>query len=423
MYVGSQVESLHSPCSGRSTLRQVGRLPPLATNMTPPADHQRIPLYHSTHSTLHPIPPTSHTNKGKLRQRQHTHHRHLRSKRLTLSRQWCRLIPPVVQYPHLLHMSDPSRGASAAAAGTRSESPKRKHHTEATTIRDRLPSSLEILVPENSQDNNHASEGGRFSPSLSELDRCDSPRSNVAARFEALEIYHEADDAPRKRVKTTIDLMRGERTARFEATPQQSAHLQFNISHKEPGNVVEIAETPGCRLDVPRSSPTSSPLARQTESLTHIPTTNPSPIVKISPKRMRSPPPPLPTSTSTTQSSNQPNSTKPPPKNHHKAKPDVSGLTWQDSEITGHEIHRSLGDDGEGINGVGFRPTPAIAQARRQKRKHQLSEWRAREAREARQRRFEKRQQGGGKGCSVDLNVGGDGDEGQRRVVRFEEIG
>lgn len=150
---------------------------------------------------------------------------------------------------------------------------------------------------------------------------------------------------------------------------------------------------------------------------------NPSPIVKISPKRMRSPPPPLPTSTSTTQSSNQPTSIKPPPKNHHKAKPDVSGLTWQDSEITGHEIHRSLGDDGEGINGVGFRPTPAIAQARRQKRKHQLSEWRAREAREARQRRFEKRQQGGGKGCSVDLNVGGDGDEGQRRVVRFEEIG
>ena len=390
----------------------------------PPTD-PTLPLYtqYSTHSTLHPIPPTSHTNKGKLRRRQHTHHRHLRSKRLTLSRQWCRLIPPVVQYPHLLHMSDPSRGASAAAAGTRSESPKRKHHTEATTIRDRLPSSLEILVPENSQDNNHASEGGRFSPSLSELDRCDSPRSNVAARFEALEIYHEADDAPRKRVKTTIDLMRGERTARFEATPQQSAHLQFNIGHKEPGNVVEIAETPGCRLDVPRSSPTSSPLARQTESLTHIPTTNPSPIVKISPKRMRSPPPPLPTSTSTTQSSNQPTSIKPPPKNHHKAKPDVSGLTWQDSEITGHEIHRSLGDDGEGINGVGFRPTPAIAQARRQKRKHQLSEWRAREAREARQRRFEKRQQGGGKGFSVDLNVGGDDDEGQRRVVRFEEIG
>jgi len=322
-------------------------------------------------------------------------------------------------------MSDPSRrGAPAAAAGTRSESPKRKHHTEATTIRDRAPSSLEILVPENSHNNNQPSEEGRFSPSLSEPNRCDSPRSNVAARFEALEIYHDADAAPRKRIKTTIDPMRGERLARFDATPQQIPHLPFNAGNKGPGNVVEIAETPGCRLDLTRSSPTSSPLARQTESLTHAPTTDASPIVKISPKRMRSPPPPLPTSNSTKPSSNSPNLIKPPPKNHHRATtPDVGGLTWQDSEITGHEIHRSLGDDGEGINGIGFRPTPAIAHARRQKRKNQLSEWRAREAREARQRRFEKRQQGGGKGCSVDFNVGNGGDEGQRRVVRFEEIG
>jgi len=328
-------------------------------------------------------------------------------------------------------MSDPSRrGASASAAGTRPESPKRKYHTEATTIRDRVPSALEILVPENNnhENNNHASERGRFSPAPSEPNRCDSPRSNVAARFEALEIYHDADadDAPRKRVKkTTINPMRGERTARFEATPQQIPHLPFDVGHKEAETVFEIAETPGCRLDVPRSSPpTSSPLARQTESLTHIPKTNPSPIVRVSPKRMRSPPPPLPTSNSTSQSSNEPKSTKPLPSNHHQAttfSPDLHGLTWQDSEITGHEIHRSLGDDGEGINGVGFRPTPAIAQARRQKRKHQLSEWRAREAREARQRRFEKRQQGGGIGCSMD--VGGGGDEGQRRVVRFEEIG
>ena len=328
-------------------------------------------------------------------------------------------------------MSDPSRrGASAAAAGTRSESPKRKHHTEATTIRDRVPSSLEILVPENNNNKNHASEEGRFSPALSETNRCDSPRSNVAARFEALEIYHDADadDAPRKRIKkTTTDPMRGERTAIFEATPQQSPHVSFDIGHKEPGNVFEIAETPGCRLDVPRSSPpTSSPLARQTESLTHIPKSNPSPIVRISPKRMRSPPPPRPTSSLSQSSSNQPKATKPLLSNHHQTtifSPDVRGLTWQDSEITGHEIHRSLGDDGEGINGVGFRPTPAIAQARRQKRKNQLSEWRAREAREARQRRFEKRQQGGGKGCSVDVGVSSGGDEGQRRVVRFEEIG
>ena len=332
-------------------------------------------------------------------------------------------------------MSDPSRrgasasltAAAAAAAGTRSESPKRKYNTEATTIRDRVPSSLEIFVPENNVRINHASEAGRFSPSVSEADRCDSPRSNVAARFEALEIYHDADDVPRKRVKTNIDPMRGENVARFEATPEQSSRLPFNVGHKGPGAAAEIAETPGCRLDVTRPSPTSSPLARQTETKeTLIPTTHVSPVVKISPKRMRSPPPPLPTSNSSMPPLDQSTSIKPFPAKHHQATsftPDVDALTWQDSEITGHEIHRSLGDDGEGINGVGFRPTPAIAQARSQKRKHQLSEWRAREAREARQRRFEKRQGGGGKSCSVDLTVGNGGDEGQRRVVRFEEIG
>lgn len=383
---------------------------------------QRIPLYNQTTHTLS-RPPHIPTRTSFVKD--NTHHRHLGSDCLAFSRA-SGAIPPIPI--SVLHMSDPSRrGASltaaAPAAGTRSESPKRKYNTEATTIRERVPSSLEILVPENSNSNNHASEGGRFSPSISELNRCDSPRSNVAARFEALEIYHDADDAPRKRVKTMIDPTRGERTARFDATPQQASHLTFSTGHKEPGIVVEIAETPGCRLDVPRSSPTSSPLAKQTESSTNVPQKTASPIVKISPKRMRSPPPPLPTSDPTPPSSNQPNSIKPLPSNHHQATPDIRGLTWQDSEITGHEIHRSLGDDGEGINGIGFRPTPAIAQARRQKRKHQLSEWRAREAREARQRRFEKRQQGGGKGCSVDVDVGGGGDEGQRRVVRFEEIG
>ena len=82
--------------------------------------------------------------------------------------------------------------------------------------------------------------------------------------------------------------------------------------------------------------------------------------------------------------------------------------------ITGHEIDVAADDDGEGINGVGFRPTPAIAYARSQKRKQQVSEWRAREAREARQRRFQRRQ-----GCSVDA----DGTVDETKVVRFAEFG
>jgi len=92
---------------------------------------------------------------------------------------------------------------------------------------------------------------------------------------------------------------------------------------------------------------------------------------------------------------------------------DQAALTWQDDEITGHDIDTtSVDDDGEGINGIGFKPTPAIAYARSQKRKQQVSEWRAREARDARQRRFERRRAGAGlEGSKKDSN--------SRRMVRF----
>ena len=63
---------------------------------------------------------------------------------------------------------------------------------------------------------------------------------------------------------------------------------------------------------------------------------------------------------------------------------------WHDSEITGH-LGNDPADDGEGINGIGFKPTPAIAWARSQKRKQQLADYKSRETREARQRRIERR--------------------------------
>lgn len=68
-------------------------------------------------------------------------------------------------------------------------------------------------------------------------------------------------------------------------------------------------------------------------------------------------------------------------------------LTWHDSEITGHNP-TDPDDDGYGINGIGFRPTGAIAWARSQKRNQQVADYRSREAREARQRRSERRRYG-----------------------------
>ncbi|EAL92623.1 hypothetical protein KXX16_003264 [Aspergillus fumigatus] len=67
-----------------------------------------------------------------------------------------------------------------------------------------------------------------------------------------------------------------------------------------------------------------------------------------------------------------------------------NSLTWNDSEITGHDPN-DPNDDGYGINGIGFKPTAAIAWARAQKRQRQVAEWKSREAREAREKRREKR--------------------------------
>ncbi|RAL10860.1 uncharacterized protein BO97DRAFT_406637 [Aspergillus homomorphus CBS 101889] len=65
-------------------------------------------------------------------------------------------------------------------------------------------------------------------------------------------------------------------------------------------------------------------------------------------------------------------------------------LTWHDSEITGHDP-TDPNDDGYGINGIGFKPTAAMAWARSQKRQKQVADWKSREAREAREKRRERR--------------------------------
>ncbi|KAH8693016.1 hypothetical protein BGW36DRAFT_32123 [Talaromyces proteolyticus] len=69
----------------------------------------------------------------------------------------------------------------------------------------------------------------------------------------------------------------------------------------------------------------------------------------------------------------------------------LNPLTWSDCEITGHSPTDPT-DDGYGINGIGFKPTPAIAWARSQQRQKQVAEWKHREDREAREKRRERRE-------------------------------
>lgn len=90
------------------------------------------------------------------------------------------------------------------------------------------------------------------------------------------------------------------------------------------------------------------------------------------------------------------NSVTPPKMRKPRLSPPLTGsetedpFTWHDDEITGHDP-TDPNDDGYGINGIGFKPTAAIAWARTEKRRRQVADWKNREAREAREKRRERR--------------------------------
>jgi hypothetical protein len=79
---------------------------------------------------------------------------------------------------------------------------------------------------------------------------------------------------------------------------------------------------------------------------------------------------------------------------HRFVDEDRAALTWHGDEITGHNPDDPE-DDGEGINGIGFKPTPAMAYARLEKRRQQMAEYKNREAKEARAKRSERRRKSG----------------------------
>ncbi|KAI0452456.1 hypothetical protein F5B21DRAFT_337131 [Xylaria acuta] len=74
-----------------------------------------------------------------------------------------------------------------------------------------------------------------------------------------------------------------------------------------------------------------------------------------------------------------------------------AALTWREDEITVYDPE-DKDDDGTGINGIGFKPTAAVAYQRAQKRRQQLADYKKREESEARARRNQRRREqlGGG---------------------------
>ncbi|KAG6013954.1 hypothetical protein E4U54_006072 [Claviceps lovelessii] len=67
-----------------------------------------------------------------------------------------------------------------------------------------------------------------------------------------------------------------------------------------------------------------------------------------------------------------------------------AALTWHEDEITVYDPE-DADDDGIGVNGIGFKPTPAMAHSRVIRRRQQMAEYRKREAGEARSKRTRRR--------------------------------
>ena len=82
-----------------------------------------------------------------------------------------------------------------------------------------------------------------------------------------------------------------------------------------------------------------------------------------------------------------------------------AALTWHEDEITVYDPE-DKDDDRRGMDGVGFRPTPAIAYQREQMRRRQLADYKRREENEARTRRNQRRREQLGSGVGSVVNGG-----------------
>ncbi|KAJ5551148.1 hypothetical protein N7461_005846 [Penicillium sp. DV-2018c] len=194
-----------------------------------------------------------------------------------------------------------------------------------------------------------------------------SPRAAVAGRFGELAIRGDlfSDSAV-----SSGDSQRGSVTLSAQEICDSDIHRPENMSEALPATSSESSDRQAVGCEPPATKGPSvsfptSPAKRKTATFSRKQSNSPSPS-----KRKQRLSPPL----AHTPSEEDP-------------------LVWHDSEITGHNP-TDPADDGYGINGVGFKPTAAIAWERSQKRQKQVAEWKNREAREAREKRRERRREG-----------------------------
>lgn len=267
----------------------------------------------------------------------------------------------------------------------------------------------------------------------------DSPRTKVAERFKGLEVQDVSANhgglgespSPRKKIKfadvdgddvsTPPKPLSSQAQSRELEVPDSKGPNSLEMAHQTTISAMDLGVMREIEMDSPSPSPAPPP-PNPRRTFTKVPS-------------LRKESSYLSTRESPPSSQDQVQAQLPtssPPQKRRLSSPtletmaldptplavsnDATSLTWSWSEITGHDIDTSNhDDDGEGINGIGFKPTPAMAAARKLKRKKQVEEWKTREAREARQRRAEERRRREGVGGSTSVEGGGD----EKRVVRF----
>ena len=197
-----------------------------------------------------------------------------------------------------------------------------------------------------------------------EMGEASSPRTFIAESIQSLGIQ-EDDNMPRLKTGTV---------ARNDAGSSLSqSSFNFPALHSDSQHLSKLTPTPS----PPLSSPPNTPA-------TLVKSTIPTSIINSIPNM-----PETPSLRPIRESTSLPSDFRGELKS--SAAPSLA-LWWSDAEITGHELDsRDPSDDGEGINGVGFLPTPAIAYARAERRRRQVSEWKERECKEARVKRAQKR--------------------------------
>ncbi|MCJ1477059.1 hypothetical protein MMC13_005730 [Lambiella insularis] len=229
----------------------------------------------------------------------------------------------------------------------------------------------------------------------------ESPRTTVAGQMQALRLGHELASplAETQSPERPVSIKASHAFQNGAERPRISSSSDTTASEIHP-SFADAAVTPPRIPSTPRLKPVT-----------------PSPARTISPlprARRKSPPPP-------------PRSPSPSPL------PDSLGTEF----LSTSELSRSsnspppsppsaLEVENLGLNGIGFRPTPAMAYARAQRRKQQLAEWKSREAREARQRRSELRRKrdetlGDGPVRGLSMEREGGLEEMKVRRVRFVE--